>query len=97
MISAWICLRQEAILMNTENNSLTYNIQLHTTENAINFVKTINSLDGYFDISMGSYLFDAKSILGVLSMDLRRVMTLHVIRDDNNIEELNLKLAPYCV
>lgn len=81
----------------TEKNTLTYNILLKTTDNALRFVQTINSLEGYFDICMGSYLFDAKSVLGVLSMDPRRMMTLRVVRNDHSVEELNRKLQPFCV
>ena len=88
-------------MMNTtnhsESNELTYNILLKTTDKAMEFVKTINSLEGYFDICMGSYFFDAKSILGVLSMDPRRTMTLRVVRNDHSLEELNSKLQPFCV
>lgn len=88
-------------MMNTTNysepNELTYNILLKTTDKALEFVKTINSLEGYFDICMGSYFFDAKSILGVLSMDPRRTMTLRVVRNDHSLEELNSKLQPFCV
>lgn len=81
----------------SEQNELTYNILLKTTDKAVEFVKTINSLEGYFDICMGSYFFDAKSILGVLSMDPRRPMTLRVVRNDHSFEELNSKLQPFCV
>ena len=81
----------------SESNELTYNILLKTTDKAMEFVKTINSLEGYFDICMGSYFFDAKSILGVLSMDPRRTMTLRVVRNDHSLEELNSKLQPFCV
>lgn len=82
---------------NSNKNTLTYNILLKTPANAIKFVDTINSLGGYFDICMGSYFFDAKSILGILSMDPRRIMTLRVICNDHSEEELNHKLKPFCV
>lgn len=82
--------------MNSDNNTLTYNILLKTTDNAVKFVNTINSIDGYFDICMGSYFFDAKSMLGILSMDPRRVMTLRVIRNDYDTDRLNTLLKPFC-
>ena len=38
--------------MNSDKNTLTYHILLKTTDNAVKFVNTINTLDGYFDICM---------------------------------------------
>ena len=49
--------------MNSDKNTLTYHILLKTTDNAVKFVNTINTLDGYFDICMGSYFFDANQCL----------------------------------
>ena len=46
--------------MNSDKNTLTYHILLKTTDNAVKFVNTINTLDGYFDICMGSYFFECK-------------------------------------
>lgn len=83
--------------MKSDKNSLTFKILLKDTDNALKFVQTVNTLDGYFDICMGNYFFDAKSVLGVLSMDPRRTMTLRVIHNDNNVDELNSKLEPFCV
>lgn len=79
----------------TEKNQLKYNILLKTTDNAVKFVQTINALEGYFDICMGSYFFDAKSILGVLSMDPSRTMELRVVRNDLSEEELGNALEPF--
>lgn len=84
--------------MATSNNKkqLSYKILLKTTDNAVKFVQTINNLEGYFDICMGSYFFDAKSILGVLSMDPARTMELRIIRNDNlTEEELDSALEPF--
>lgn len=89
---------KEAVKMtkSAENNQLTYNILLKTTDNAVKFVQTINKLEGYFDICMGSYFFDAKSILGVLSMDPTRTMELRVVRNDRlTEEELGNTLKPF--
>lgn len=82
--------------MNSDKNTLTYHILLKTTDNAVKFVNTINTLDGYFDICMGSYFFDAKSMLGILSMDPRRVMTLRVVRNGHSTDELETLLRPFC-
>lgn len=80
-----------------KNNTLLYQIQLNTTDNAVRFVNTINSLDGNFDLHMGSYCFDAKSMLGVLSIDPRRIMLLHVVSNIDNVDTVNAALEPFCV
>ena len=67
--------------MNSDKNTLTYHILLKTTDNAVKFVNTINTLDGYF---------------GILSMDPRRVMTLRVVRNDHSTDELETLLRPFC-
>ncbi len=74
---------------------LEYNILLHDTKNAVRFVNDMNTLDGDFDIHMGNYLFDAKSLLGVLSMDPRRIMKLVVSLKKSTKEQLDCALQPY--
>ena len=83
--------------MNSNHKTLLYQIQLNTTDNAVKFVNAVNSLDGNFDLHIGSYCFDAKSMLGVLSMDPRRTMLLHVVSNVDNVERVNTTLEPFCV
>ena len=83
--------------MNSNHKTLLYQIQLNTTDNAVKFVNAVNSLDGNFDLHMGSYCVDAKSMLGVLSMDPRRIMLLHVVSNVDNVETVNTTLEPFCV
>jgi hypothetical protein len=82
--------------MNTNQGTLTYDIHLKTHDNAVKFVNTLNTIDGYFDIRMGNYQIDAKSMLGVLSMDPCRIMTLYVVRNDHSTDELDEILKPFC-
>ena len=37
------------------------------------FVKAIEGFDGYFDLASGRYVIDAKSIMGIFSMDLSKL------------------------
>jgi phosphotransferase system HPr-like phosphotransfer protein len=82
--------------MNTSHDALTYNINLKTHDNAVKFVNMINTLNGYFDISVGNYHVDAKSLLGVLSMDPSRTVTLYVVSNEHSTAELNEMLKPFC-
>jgi|GEM_PF-233305 len=83
--------------MKHTNDSLSYEIQLHTTDNAVKFVKAMNTLEGYYDLCIGSYSFDAKSLLGVLSLDPRRILTLHVVRGEEPLEKFHKVIEPFCV
>lgn len=45
-----------------------------------NFVSILNSKKGEFDLSCGQAYVDGKSILGVLSLDIKRPLALTYIR-----------------
>lgn len=49
-------------------------IRLNATEDVKEFVKAASKCDFDVDISYNRILIDAKSILGILSMDLTRVL-----------------------
>ena len=51
-------------------------IRLNATEDGKEFVKAASKCDFDVDISYNRILIDAKSILGILSMDLTRVLTV---------------------
>ena len=51
-------------------------IRLNATEDVKEFVKAASKCDFDVDISYNRILIDAKSILGILSMDLTRVLTV---------------------
>lgn len=50
----------------------TYMLDLNSIERVKGFVSAIEKFDGYFDIATGRYVVDAKSIMGIFSMDLSR-------------------------
>lgn len=53
-------------------------ISLDTIPKVKKFVNTITVMDGDFDIISGKYVVDAKSILGIFSLDLSSPMTLRI-------------------
>ena len=59
-----------------EETVLNYTVTLHDAKQAVKFVEIVNSLSGHYDLRAGNYNFDAKSLLGVLSMDPSRTMML---------------------
>ena len=50
----------------------TYMLDLNSIDRVKGFVSAIEKFDGYFDIATGRYVVDAKSIMGIFSMDLNR-------------------------
>ena len=51
-------------------------IKLDTIEKVKAFVNVISRLNGDFDLSHSRYVVDAKSIMGVISLDLTQELTL---------------------
>ena len=47
-------------------------------------------------VAAGCYVIDAKSIMGIFSLDLSKAIDLN-IHDDDNIDEILKTLAPYIV
>ena len=59
-----------------------YEIFLKTIIDVKNFVNAINDFDFDVDLVSGRYVVDAKSIMGIFSLDLSRPITLRVFSDD---------------
>ena len=57
-------------------------IKLDTIEKVKAFVNVISRIGGDFDLSHSRYVVDAKSIMGVISLDLTQVLTLTSVNGD---------------
>ena len=60
----------------------TATIHLHLAENVKNFVSIVSRQPFYVDLGLGHHVVDAKSILGIFSLDLSKPLTLTVHSDD---------------
>ena len=60
----------------------TISIKLPLAENVKAFVNVVNRYPYDMDLRAGRYVVDAKSILGILSLDLAKAITLEVYADD---------------
>lgn len=58
-------------------------IELDTIKKVKKFVSLISAFDGDFDILAGRYIVDAKSILGIFSVDLSKPLTLRIEHEDD--------------
>ena len=58
------------------------NIKLSLAENVKTFVNMVNRYPYDMDLRAGRHVVDAKSILGIFSLDLSKPITLDVYNDD---------------
>ena len=72
-------------------------ISLNTIEKVKSFVNTISKFDFDFDLISGRYVVDAKSIMGIFSLDLSKPITLDIHADDASIESIMESLKDYII
>lgn len=75
----------------------TVDISLNSIDKVKTFVNLINRFDYDFDLVSGRYVIDAKSIMGIFSLDLSKPIALNIYADEKNIDEILNELAPYLV
>ncbi len=71
-------------------------ISLNSIDKVKSFVNEIVKFDNDFDLVSGRYVIDAKSIMGIFSLDLSKTITLN-IHADKDIADILAALAPYIV
>ena len=69
-------------------------ISLNSIDKVKSFVNDISRFDYDFDLISGRYVIDAKSIMGIFSLDLSRPITLN-IHNDEEIDTILDVLKPY--
>ena len=74
----------------------TVTITLNSIDKVKNFVNDITRFRPDFDLVSGRYVIDAKSIMGIFSLDLSRPITLNIHNDDE-IDTILDVLKPYIV
>ncbi len=73
-------------------------ISLSESTQIKSFVNIINKYPFDLDLRSGRYLVDAKSILGIFSLDLSKPVELEILSDDNQeIEKFLEEIKPYLV
>ena len=72
----------------------TVKISLNSIDKVKSFVNDLTKFDTDFDLVSGRYVIDAKSIMGIFSLDLSKPIDLN-IHDGGNTEEILTVLAPY--
>ena len=63
----------------------TVTIKFGSVDNATSFVKAIEDFESHFDLIYGQYVVDAKSLLGVMTMDIRNKVDLRIMEREKAI------------
>ena len=71
-------------------------ISLNSIDKVKSFVNDISRYDYDFDLISGRYVIDAKSIMGIFSLDLSKPIELN-IHAEEGADEVIEKLKPYIV
>ena len=68
----------------------TVKVRLFTIKDVGNFVDAVRKYDAEIDLASGRYVVDAKSIMGIFSLDLANPITMTIHKDecDDIIEDL---------
>ena len=74
----------------------TVKISLNSIEKVKSFVNAITRFDVDFDLVSGRYVIDAKSIMGIFSLDLSKPIDLN-IHANEEIDALLEVLKPYII
>ncbi len=74
----------------------TVKISLNSIDKVKAFVNDITRFDYDFDLVSGRYVIDAKSIMGIFSLDLSKPIDLNIHAEDN-IDEVMELIQPYIV
>jgi len=64
------------------------NIKLDSIDTVREFVNTVNRFTSDFDLISGRYVIDAKSIMGIFSLDLSKPLVLEIHEHNNEHDAL---------
>lgn len=74
----------------------TVQISLNSIGKVKSFVSAISQFEYDFDLISGRYVIDAKSIMGIFSLDLSKSIDL-AIHTDEKLDDIMEVLKPYLV
>ncbi len=74
----------------------TVQISLNSIDKVKAFVNDVTRFDYDFDLVSGRYVIDAKSIMGIFSLDLSKPIDLNIHAEDG-IDDVLETLKPYLI
>lgn len=75
----------------------TVQISLNSIDKVKNFVNAISKFDFDFDLVSGRYVIDAKSIMGIFSLDLSKPIDLNIHTEGSELASVMEVLKPYLI
>ena len=76
---------------------ITVKVSLNSIDKVKTFVNDINRFDYDFDLVSGRYVIDAKSIMGIFSLDLSKPIDLNIHAEGSSLDEIMEAVTPYLV
>lgn len=73
----------------------TVQVNINSIDKVKSFVNTVTAFDAEFDLISGRFVIDAKSIMGIFSLDLSKPITLNIYNDDD--DRILESLKPFIV
>ena len=77
-------------------NTVQISFDTDTLAKVKSFVNEVTKFDNEFDLVSGRYVVDAKSIMGIFSLDLTKPITLN-IHTDENVDKILDALKDYLI
>ena len=75
----------------------TVSISLNSIDKVKAFVNDISKYEFDFDLVSGRYVIDAKSIMGIFSLDLSKPIDLNIHAEGTNLDNVLEVLNPYII
>lgn len=75
----------------------TLKISLNSIDKVKAFVNEISKFDCDFDLVSGRYVIDAKSIMGIFSLDLSKPINLNIHAEGNLLESILKVVEAYVI
>lgn len=69
-------------------------ISLNSIDKVKSFVNDISGFNAEFDLVSGRYVIDAKSIMGIFSLDISKPIDLN-IHTETEVEDIMAAIKPY--
>lgn len=71
-------------------------ISLNSIDKVKAFVNEVTKFDAEFDLISGRYVIDAKSIMGIFSLDLSKPIVLN-IHNEEQVDDIITALEPFII
>ncbi len=73
------------------------NVQISSIGDVKNFVNIVGKYDFDIDLVSDRYVVDAKSIMGIFSLDLTKEIKAEIVTDNGDADALIEELKPFIV